>query len=294
MIDIGKYYPKIYESVLEIDVLKNVENELLQIVEDEIKRIDDNQFIIRADEKTISAWEGILNIVNNSSDLEFRRQRVISRLSDSVPYTLNALKLKLDSMIGEDAYNIFVDNNTFTIFLESALRDQGWIHEVQVTIHKYKPCNMIFVTKPTITENLLINEEVSLNTREYNYKLNGSWFLGQRPFMSLVDRGVVKMKGARSIESELINELKRTTLNKINHIIINDTYRIDNFKVKDIVDDKVVIEYVVPVSSSLDNITKVQIFDSNSKVLSTITLYVPLLNDSELKHTINIEEGVKA
>lgn len=290
MINIKNYFPRIYEGVLETDALIQVENELLQGLKDELDLCLLNQYILSTDERTIAAHEEALKIINSSNDLDFRRQRIISRLSDTVPYTLNALKLKLNSLLGEGNYFISVDNNNYTIFLESYSLNQNWLHEVHVTIHKYKPANMIFVNKPLITEKVFINEEIELIERGYNYKL-GSWLLGQKPFVTLEDKGVIKMAQAKSIQSDLTDYLKEKTVEKIEYIKINGTYEVRNFITKAVDNGKVVVEYIVPISSNITEITKIEMFDSVDKVLSAVTLYVPILNDVELKHIISIEEG---
>ncbi|WP_322390318.1 hypothetical protein, partial [Clostridium perfringens] len=82
------------------------------------------------------------------------------------------------------------------------------------------------------------------------------------------------------------------TVDEIHHIRINNILVIEKFITKAIKENNIVIEYAVLKSDIQTEITKVEIMDIDNKVLTTINVYVPVIEDLELKHILKIDEGV--
>lgn len=293
MIDIKPYFPSLYNNILEIDNLVKVENDLFENLNSEFDKAIRNEYVVTADKETIKRYETLLRITDgDDKELSFRRQRILNRLAMNMPFTIKALKQKLDELIGKGNYNVFVDPDRFTLYVESKILNQVWFNETYITIHKMKPANIIFVNKPFIDEKILANEEVTLAQREYNYRLGSTWRLGTLPFKSLHQKGAIKLKENNSIQEYFINELKNFALNKIGYVKLNNTKVINEFITKNIVDGKLTLEYAVLKSFGLTKITKVDVYTPDNNLLTSINLYVPIIEDLELKHVINIEEGV--
>ncbi|MGL4875187.1 MAG: putative phage tail protein [Clostridium sp.] len=288
---IEKRIPKFYEAIYEIDSLLAVENILFKELQSEINKALDNNFIMTAAANRIKEYEKILSIPETSNDINFRRERVLNRMAMNMPFTMKSLKQKLDSLIGADNYSMYIDYNNYTLYVESKILNQTWFTETFITVNKMKPANIVFVNKPLLTDNLLINEEVMLTQREYQYKL-GMWKLGENPFAKFEDKGAVKLKENKSIQNYMLDELKNFTVNKIGYIKINGTFKISEFIKKEIIDNKIILEYAVNKSSLLIEVTKVEVYSIDDHLISIINLYVPLPEDIELKHIINIQEGV--
>ena len=100
------------------------------------------------------------------------------------------------------------------------------------------------------------------------------------------------MPEGKSITEELLNGLRGVTLERIHHIRINGSLDKDEFITKEIQNEDLVIKYAVLKSELEEGITKVEILDSNNKVLTTINVYIPVIEDLEIKHILKIEEGV--
>lgn len=293
MIDIKTYFPSLYNNILEIDNLVKVENDLFENLNSEFDKAIRNEYVVTADKETIKRYETLLRITDgDDKELSFRRQRILNRLAMNMPFTIKALKQKLDELIGKGNYNVFVDPDRFTLYVESKILNQVWFNETYITIHKMKPANIIFVNKPFIDEKILANEEVTLAQREYNYRLGSTWRLGTLPFKSLHQKGAIKLKENNSIQDYFINELKNFALSKIGYVKLNNTKVINEFITKNIVDGKLTLEYAVLKSFGLTEITKVDVYTPDNNLLTSINLYVPIIEDLELKHVINIEEGV--
>lgn len=293
MIDIKPYFPSLYNNILEIDNLVKAENDLFEDLNSEFDKAIRNEYVVTADKETIKRYETLLRITDgDDKELSFRRQRILNRLAMNMPFTIKALKQKLDELIGKGNYNVFVDPDRFTLYVESKILNQVWFNETYITIHKMKPANIIFVNKPFIDEKILANEEVTLAQREYNYRLGSTWRLGILPFKSLHQKGAIKLKENNSIQDYFINELKNFALSKIGYVKLNNTKVINEFITKNIVDGKLTLEYAVLKSFGLTEITKVDVYTPDNNLLTSINLYVPIIEDLELKHAINIEEGV--
>lgn len=293
MIDIKPYFPSLYENILEIDNLVKVENDLFENLNSEFDKAIRNEYVVTADKETIKKYETLLRITDgDDKELNFRRQRILNRLAMNMPFTIKALKQKLDELIGKGNYNVFVNPDEFSLYVESKILNQTWFNETYITIHKMKPANIIFINKPFIDEKILANEEITLAQREYNYRLGSTWILGTLPFKSLHQKGAIKLKENKSIQNYFINELKNFALSKIGYIKLNDIKVINEFITKNIVDGKLTLEYAVLKNFGLTEITKVEVYTSDDNLLTSIDLYVPIIEDLELKHVINIEEGV--
>ncbi|GAA0104307.1 hypothetical protein UT300013_09290 [Paraclostridium sordellii] len=293
MINIKNYFPTLYNDILEIDTLVKIENDLFENLNTEFEKAIKNEYVITADKETIKKYEILLRINDgDNKELSFRRQRILNRLAMNMPFTLRSLKQKLDELIGKGNYNIFVDPGKFTLYIESKILNQTWFNETYITINKMKPANIVFINKPFIDEKILANEELMLAQREYNYRLGSTWRLGTLPFKSLHEKGAIKLKQNNSIQKYFLDELKGFALSKIGYVKLNNVKVVNEFITKDIVNEKLTLEYAVLHNFGLNEITKVDIYTSDNKLLTSIDLYVPIIEDIELKHIINIEEGV--
>ncbi|WP_099335742.1 putative phage tail protein [Clostridium cadaveris] len=294
MVDIKKYFPNIYDGILEIDALANSENALFNNLEREFNKILLNQFVLTCDANTINKYESLFKIVPDSSkDLEFRRSRVLNRLAMSNSFTLRFLEEKLDELIGLGKYKVEIDYNNHILYVESISLNQDWFNETYITINKIKPANMVFINRPRIDERIIENEEVTYSQREYNYRLGTRWRLGEKPFKSLNEKGALKLRESKSATEELLGSLRSFTLNKIHHARINNTLIINTFITKELKEKSIIIQYAVLKNDiSTKEITKVEIMDVDNKILTTINIYIPIIEDLEIKHVLNIEEGV--
>ncbi|MGG7176193.1 putative phage tail protein [Clostridium paraputrificum] len=293
MTDIKKYYPKIYDGVLEIETIIDSENRLFNTLENEFNKVLINQFVISCDSETLKKYENLFKIIPDSTlDLNFRRERILNRLAMSSAFTLKFLEGKLNELIGMGKYSIIIDYDKHTMYVESVSLSQDWFTETYITINKIKPANMVFINKPKIESKIIANEEVSYSQREYNYRLGTRWKLGEKPFKSLNPKGVLKMAEGKSITEEYLGTLRSTALGKIDHIRINGSLNISTFITKEIKEKSIVIEYAVLKSNMPGEVTKVEIMDSANKILTTINVYIPVIEDIEIKHVLKIEEGV--
>ena len=149
----------------------------------------------------------------------------------------------------------------------------------------------MFINKPITKRKILANEHVEYVKRMYNYKL-GAWQLGIHPFTRLGDREDIKLIEGKSITDSLLADLKEYAANLITKVRINNSLVIDEFIFKGIKDNKLAIEYEVNKTHNITEITKIELCDSDNNAKSILEVYVPVMETIELKHIIDIEEGV--
>lgn len=291
MSNLKTYLPALYDDVQEMDIITSVEDELFNNLSEALTSAVSNQFITTADSYGIAKYENLLGIrPNNAEDLEFRRERVLNRFSTSKIFTKQSLKIKLDSILGPNNYAFSIDYNNYTLVVESSATNQQWYHELLVTINSSKPANIVFINKPLVASNIRAGEKIDLSQQIWNYKLGTSWSLGALPFVSIQYVGEKKMSTTPSISQKLLNDLASTTSTDVQKVRINSQHVITTFSKKQSENNVVIIEYTVPTSLGVTEVQKVELLNSSNEVLTSSSIYVPLLEDIILKHTIAIEE----
>ena len=103
MADLMEILPEYFRPVRELQEIMKVLGVALDEVERVILQIGANCHIQTADEATISMYEEKLGIVYIPGDtLEYRRQRILQKLSTIVPFSLGFFKVRLSELYGDN------------------------------------------------------------------------------------------------------------------------------------------------------------------------------------------------
>lgn len=288
---LGSFVPSVYDGIVEIEDIIRSEEQVMNIARTEVLRAFANTFVLTSDESGVIMFEKMLNIVANiqTEDLEFRRRRVLNRLSTKIPFTFRFLKQKLDEIIGVNAWSASVDFNNYTLYVESSASNQNWYSELEFTVNRMKPCNLVFVNVPYTPAGIKMSEEISYSAPQWAYRL-GSWRLGQYPFVNLQEGGTVKLPEIRSIQPALLTDAASLVIDNIAYVILNDTIRVDEFRSKKVLGNIAYIEYeVTPAMTNL--ITNIKLYNSEDQILTESAVYVPVTQAVFSKHTITVKEG---
>ena len=290
----SSYVPQIYKGFTEMEDLIAVEDNILDAAENEKKNLEDNQYVLTANEYGIEQYEDMLDIIPNPAveTLQFRRDRIVNRLSMTPPFTFRFLKKKLDEIIGVGKWKAYIDFSTYTLYVESSANNQIWFEEILITMTNLKPANIVFINHPLITQGLVMSEEISYSTMQYNYVLGVSWVLGALPFLSYIDKGAIKLSNVSSLKDDLFQDVATFTASDIATVLLNDSLSISNFVTKQASANIVDIEYNV-LASQIQTITNIKLKNSSGDVLSEAVVYVPLLEDVLMKHTITVKEEIE-
>lgn len=288
---LSSFVPAFYKGVVEMEDIIGAEQIEMDIARREMTAAFANTFVLTADEVGILMFENMLNIAANTytEDLEFRRQRVLNRLSMSPPFTYRFLKQKLDQIIGVGAWTAYIDFENYTLYVESSATNQNWYHEVEFTINRIKPCNMVFINVPRTSVTLSIGEEISHKKVTFMYRL-GSWRLGEYPFLIYQEGGIIKMSNNKSVQQALLNDTANFVSAEISHVLLNDTILISEFDVKQVSENILTIEYKVT-PNMVDIITDIKLIKADNTVLTRSAVYVPITQPVINKHTITVKEG---
>ena len=314
--DLKSFVPRVYNDVVEMDAIIDTEQERMTESQAEMNQAFANTFVLTANYEGIEMFEFMLGIVANPSteSLQFRRERILNRITLAPPFTFRFLKKRLDDIIGKDAWKASIDFNNFVLYVESSAMNQNWYQELEFTINQIKPCNIIFTNVPLTALLIAINEEISYRTVKWNYFLGqwrlgafpfatisgskvlewyykmGQWALGEKPF-ALTEGGVIiKMADKASITDKLLHDTAGFVLSDIKAVLINDSVKITSFKVSQVIRSMVTIEYEVT-PAQVEEVTNIKLLDGDDNVLSNSNVWVPVPQTILGKHTIRIKEG---
>ena len=284
-------FPSVYNGVLEISVLSETDDVLLDHALAKLERAQLNQFILTADEETISVYEKMFSILANptTETLQFRRERILNRMSLQPPFTMRWLQNKLDEIIGVGKWNAYVDYANRTLYIESFVVNQQWFNELRITINRIKPCNLVFVNKPLIMADVVANETIVSATQHYNYIL-GQWQLGQEPFATTDPEEVIKLPSVNSINPNLLADVASFSATDVVAVRLNGSVKLSDFTTKAGQGTTTVVEYEVKPAQASE-ITQIELLGTGDRVLTASAVYIPVTEAVICKHAINFKEG---
>lgn len=283
--------PPWYREVLDYQELCRTETAQFEALADEIIGVADNFFFQTMDEGAVSMWEQVFQIVPNPSteSLDFRRARVLNRITTRPPYTLGFLYQKLDELIGPGEWTVTVDYPNYTLYIESAAQNQNYATELAFTINRIKPAHIVWINSPFVRTGLLLSETISSAQRTYNYKL-GSWELGLLPFATDGPEGVIKMPETPSIRQALLTGVANFVSGDVASARVNGTISIADLT-KSVEGAELTVTYTV-LPSQTTEITSLELLDGEGNVLTSSTVYIPVTTNVVMKHIIPVAEGV--
>ena len=289
---IGRYFPRYYEGILETDELIKVENDIWNNLYLLLNKAKNNQFIAYADEDGIYAYEQLFQIVADpeTETLEERRFRLLNRIQTLSYYTMVYLRQKLNSLFGENNYEVEMDYLNYTLYAKSNASNSFIYKESIATINKIKPANIVFINVPFIPTTIEVGEEIYQQKWWWNYILGGKWRVGQKPFISVQDLSKLKSEEVQSLTPLMLNKLKTFTGEEIKAVLINDTYKITTFVQKIITGGYLRIQYNVENWEQIQLITNIKFLDEDDLILSNDPVYIPISSDTMIEHRINIRE----
>lgn len=283
--------PPWYREVLDYQELCRTETAQFETLADEIIGVADNFFFQTMDEGAVSMWEQVFQIVPNPSteSLDFRRARVLNRITTRPPYTLGFLYQKLDELIGPGEWTVTVDYPNYTLYIESAAQNQNYATELAFTINRIKPAHIVWINSPFVRTGPLLSETISSAQRTYNYKL-GSWELGLLPFATDGPEGVIKMPETPSIRQALLTGVANFVSGDVASARVNGTIPIADLA-KSVEGAELTVTYTV-LPSQTTEITSLELLDGEGNVLTSSTVYIPVTTNVVMKHIIPVAEGV--
>ena len=123
-IDITRFFPILYHNIKEFKEIIGTENADFNDADSELQDCVDNQFIMTSNEYGVDYRERLLGILADpeTETLDFRRMRLINRISIQPPFTTIFLRERLDDIIGVGEYVLTIDYEDYTIYIESVAK----------------------------------------------------------------------------------------------------------------------------------------------------------------------------
>lgn len=291
--DLLALLPQWYSEVLDYQQICQTEEQQFAALANEITAVAQNFFFQTMDESAVTQWEQIFGILANpqTETLEFRQARLLNRMSSRPPYTIWFLRQKLDELIGPGQWEVNMDYPNYTLYIESAAKNQSYATEVAFTINKIKPAHIVYINKPYVNTGILLSETISLTQRVYNYQLGG-WGLGVYPFATENPMGVIKTANTPSIQPALLEGVANFVSSDIASAQINGSVPISEIS-KSVSGSTLTVTYTVP-QGAAESITSMALLDASGNVLTQSEVYVPITGATVLTHTIPVAEGVIA
>ena len=283
--------PEWFRNILDFQEICKTEQEQMEALASAIHAVAGNFFFQEMDTFAVTQWENIFGIVPNPAgeSLEFRRVRLLNRVSTRPPFTLGFLYQKLDELIGPGLWTVEVDYPNYTFYVESTAENQQYANEIAVTIGTIKPCHMVYVNRPYLRSDFALSEQIGLAQLTYHYKLGG-WGLGMAPFASEQDKGVIKLPSQKSIQTELLAQTAAFVAGDVASARINGSVEITGLT-KSSSGPVATITYTV-LEAQAPTVTQVELLDAQGQALTSSGVYVPILGNAVFKHVIPVKEAV--
>ena len=288
--DLLALLPPWYRRILDYQQICETEQTEFETIYNTLNVVNQNLFLQTMDEGAVSEWEKIFGITADpeTETLDFRRARIINRLSMQPPYTLGFLYQKLDELIGKGRWEVNVDYPNYTLYIKSSAIDQSYAIEVAYTVNHIKPAHIVYINQPFLSEGLLLDESVNLTQLVYNYKL-GAWELGVNPFVSEQDKGVIVLPEQRTVQTALLTDTANFVESDITSVRINGTTTISDIT-KSVSGSIVTVEYTVN-SAQAQTVTQIEFLNSSGDALTSASVYVPITDPVTFTHSIPVQEA---
>lgn len=189
-----KYLPEIYREVEDYKDISLSESAEFDLVDDAIQQSFDDQYVLTSDESAIRRREKMLGIQADptTESLQFRKRRILNRYQTKPPFTIRYLQYQLDNLVGPGMTIVSVDVQEFILYVTANIDDAPVFKEVQHTVEMVKPANLIYQQNTSLNNIIWLEEHIKKQDITWNYNLDGTWQLGEKPFSSLGAEEVIK------------------------------------------------------------------------------------------------------
>lgn len=167
-----EYLPPILQDVREYKGIMYTEQDEFSNAWDAADEVFNAQFVNDTTEESIKRWEKVLSITPKASaTLDDRKFAIITRINESVPYTMTTVRQVLDTLCGTDGYSIVLDNDNYmlTVKIDRSVRNQ--FDAVNDLLNRVVPMNLVLDLKLLYNTHEVISgythDELSAQTHEY-------------------------------------------------------------------------------------------------------------------------------
>lgn len=171
MIKVQDYLPNVIKDYREFKNIAAAENPELQLLRDEIEFLLGDQFIATATERGIARRERILKITPFANDtIESRRFRVQALWDERLPYVYRVLISKLDSLCGENGYELTLNAGAYSLKIKIELTMKRMFDEVSKVTRQMVPANLVVVIELRYNQHAILGDVTHGQLRSYTHE----------------------------------------------------------------------------------------------------------------------------
>lgn len=287
-----QYLPEWFREIGEFQQLCQAGTNLAETLLDDVQAVRADFFFLTMDAGTVAAWEHDLRIVANPSaeSLDFRRRRLLNRVSLRPPYTLGLLYQKLDEIIGPGQWEVNLDYGNYTIYIKSSAVNQEYATELEHTINQLKGAHIVYINQPYLVEGIALDEQVSAANRTYYYKL-GLWALGTDPFASDGEEEVILDMAVRTIAAPMLEDVATYISGIVASARVNGQTVITELT-KSVDGSTLSVSYSYTPAEP-GTVTLLELLDSSGTALTSAQVYVPVTSTTLFHHSIPVQEATQ-
>ena len=152
------HLPRFLRDIKEYKEICTVEEIELENLELKIKEIITEVSAETAKNYGLERYEKILNIVNTTEDVEERRFKIKSKLTNQLPFNMKWLDNKLKSLVGVGNYKIDLDSENYQITIQISHVFPDVANVMNNDLREQLPANLIIKVNlfRTETSNLYV------------------------------------------------------------------------------------------------------------------------------------------
>lgn len=180
------HLPAFYGDIEDFIRLAETETIELDLAQGAIGQLFDDQFVETSTLLAIKRREQMLGIQADPTreTMEFRRRRILNRYQTKPPFTVRYLQRQLDALVGKGMTIASVDYANRVLTVTANVDNASVFKEVLYTIETTKPANMVYQQNTALQDVIGLEEHISMREMTWNYRLDGLWKLGEKPFVS--------------------------------------------------------------------------------------------------------------
>lgn len=172
-VDLLSYLPPVIQEIKELVEMANVENPIIDYLWKEIENALNNQFVLTINEGKNGAtrYEKMLKIKAPATDsIETRRFRILTRYQEQVPYSYKVLIQLLDSLLGENRYEVKRNVAEKWLDVKLELTVKGQFETVQLLLERITPQNMLLTVRLRYNQHNLIARYTHAQLAAFTHK----------------------------------------------------------------------------------------------------------------------------
>lgn len=147
-VKIEEYWPLIVKETEEFGQIAVAENPEFNILAGHVYDVLKDSFIKEATEYGVSRWEKMLGLgVEDGATLDERKVAILTHLTVKLPYTWRVLKQMLTALLGEEKFEISLDNDTQTLTIGLASTVESMREKIDELCARVVPQNLVIKYK---------------------------------------------------------------------------------------------------------------------------------------------------